>query len=135
MGNILRGDDGAGIYIIEKLSNNKNINTLKIESGIENYIGKIISKSPEVMIIFDAIHFNDRPGKIKIFPIDNLFNYPVISHGIPLEILINIFFRENIKRIYVVGIQPGSIKIGDHLSKRVKKNLDQLIKSIIKILG
>ncbi|MBM3421627.1 MAG: hypothetical protein FJY11_10900, partial [Bacteroidetes bacterium] len=61
VGNVLRSDDGAGVYIVSSIREGTGIATLLAEASIENYISKINSLSPDILIIADCIDFNREP--------------------------------------------------------------------------
>ena len=46
VGNVLRSDDGVGVYIVSAIRSHDNISTIIVETSIENYISKINSLSP-----------------------------------------------------------------------------------------
>ena len=49
IGNILKRDDGVGVYISHRIKATDLILTLTVETGIENYIGKINSLNPDLL--------------------------------------------------------------------------------------
>ncbi|MBP1667349.1 MAG: hycI [Bacteroidetes bacterium] len=51
IGNLLRSDDGAGVYISRNIVSSDNIDAITVETGIENYIGKINSLDPDILVL------------------------------------------------------------------------------------
>ena len=97
IGNILRGDDGLGPVLIERLTlrlqksaNLKgNIELVCFDAGTtpENYAGKIIKEKPGTILIVDALHLGKNPGDYEILKKKILLNavlLPMISRRICL---------------------------------------------------
>ena len=136
VGNILKGDDGAGVIIAENLKKKikrKDVEIINAESTPENWIGKIEKISPETLIIIDAVDFNSFPGDVKTFSIDEIEETTFTTHNFSFPFL----FR-NLKEkteILIIGIQPGKINIKEGISEEVKKGMEkaeEIIKSILK---
>ncbi len=53
IGNVLKSDDGAGVYISRNIRKRGNISSLTVEVSIENYIGKINSLDPDILVLID----------------------------------------------------------------------------------
>ena len=72
IGNVLKSDDGTGVYISRKIEVRDNISSLTVETSIENYIGKINSINPDILILVDndKITYSDEQ-RIK-YPIYDL---------------------------------------------------------------
>lgn len=66
IGNTMRGDDGAGPLVCQKLRRAK-ISAELIDAATvpENYIQPIIQKDPQNLLIVDAVNFGASPGQIK----------------------------------------------------------------------
>ena len=62
VGNVLKSDDGVGVYICKQIVPNNFILTLNVEMSIENYIGKIEKINPDLVIIIDSVDFNQNAG-------------------------------------------------------------------------
>ncbi len=58
IGNLLKMDDGVGVYISRKIRNKGNISSLTVETSIENYIGKINSLNPDILVLIDCVDSN-----------------------------------------------------------------------------
>jgi Ni,Fe-hydrogenase maturation factor len=65
IGNLLKRDDGVGVYISNRIKNRDNITSLTVETSIENYIGKINNLNPDVLVLlfcielkYDHVKFN-----------------------------------------------------------------------------
>ena len=126
IGNVLRKDDGAGVYISRNIRETEKISVLTVEVSIENYIGKINSLNPGLLILTDCMEFNQPPGTCRLIPLDKIVDQTFNTHNISLNRLGD-FFR---MPVYVLGIQPQSIEFGEHLSDSVKKSADRIVQAI-----
>ena len=129
LGNRLRGDDAAGLLLAEKVNNLK-YKVICAESGIENYIGKIIEAKADIIIIIDAVFLNEKIGSYKIFSSDFVQNNEIISHSLSFNILKDLIKSKIHSKIFFIGIQPKTIAIGDKPTLPVIKTINLLAKAI-----
>jgi hydrogenase 3 maturation protease len=128
IGNRLKGDDGVGSIIAEKLKEKireENLFVIDAENAPENYTGKIKEISPELLLIIDAVDFNSYPGDFRIFEIDEIKDTTVSTHNFSISLLKKFI---KVDEIYLLGIQPENISFGENLSERVKKSVEKIIK-------
>jgi hydrogenase 3 maturation protease len=131
VGNRIRGDDAAGPELIEILKKKPP----DIEKPIflfdggelpENYLIPIVNLKPNIVIIVDAVDFGGRPGAIKLFPIRQIPQGSFSTHRLSLRFLGSYLEKETEAKIFVLGIQPKSVNLGEKLSLKVKKALRDL---------
>lgn len=130
IGNTLKGDDGAGALICQRL---KDINPEQvIDAGTvpENYIQPIIKKTPKVLLILDAIDFGGCPGAVNIFKPEELNSLAVSTHTLSPRLFVDVICKSILPEVYFVGIQPGQTVLGRPLTPEV----EQAVKSLIEIL-
>lgn len=128
IGNILKKDDGAGVYISGKIKNNLNIKSLTVETSIENYIGKINSLNPDILILIDCVDFNLKAGTAKLLTLSQIHDMTFNTHNISLKRLAEFFNMP----VFILGIQPEIIGFGENISYLVKCVADNIIKQINK---
>jgi len=131
VGNVLRSDDGAGVYIVSSIKARGNFSTILVEASIENYISKINSLNPGILIIVDCVDFNREPGYAGLVPIDQIHEFNISSHNISLRRVADHLKME----IYVIGVQPADMKVGEHLTPPVKKASDEIINMLNELIG
>jgi len=127
MGNRLKGDDGVGSIIAEKLKEKirkENLFVIDAENAPENYTGKIKEISPELLLIIDAVDFGSYPGDFRIFEINEIKDTTVSTHNFSISLLKKFI---KVDEIYLLGIQPENISFGENLSERVKKSVEKII--------
>ncbi|MEO0138166.1 MAG: hydrogenase maturation peptidase HycI [candidate division WOR-3 bacterium] len=138
VGNIQRGDDGAGPLLINlfKTRIEKKENILLINSGEtpENFTGEIRKFQPDLVIIFDACIRSKKPGEIFIVNPEKIENEDISTHRLPLSMFVK-FLEETIPtRVIIIGIEPKNLNFGDGISPEVKKAVEALVWLLCKCL-
>jgi hydrogenase 3 maturation protease len=128
IGNLLKSDDGAGVYISSRIKKSFHISSLNVEVSIENYIGKINSLNPDILVLIDCVDMNSAPGTCKLLPVRLVKDLTFTTHNISLNRLSEFF----IMPVYILGIQPKKIDFGEKISYIVKDVADKLIQLINK---
>ncbi len=128
VGNVLKKDDGAGVYIATGIRDNGRISGLPVEMGIENHIGKINSLAPDILVIADAADFGRQPGFWRLAGVDEMTGLTTGTHNISFAKLSELFLMP----VYVLGVQPFDVTFGEEMSGPVikaVKNITELINS------
>jgi hydrogenase 3 maturation protease len=128
IGNLLRKDDGVGVYISRRISNKGTISALTVEASIENYIGKINQLNPEILVLIDCMDTQSPPGTFNLLTLNQIHDQTFNTHNISLKRLSEFFKMQ----VYVIGIQPESIDFGENISYLVKDVANKIIKQINK---
>ena len=134
IGNILKGDDGAGPLVCEQLKRS-NICAEVIDVGTvpENYIQQIIKKAPQNLLVVDAIDFGAPPGTIRMFEPEQLSSHVISTHSLSPRLFVDTVCRDISIDVYFIGIQPAQIQLGQSLSQQVSpaiKRLSQILADI-----
>ena len=131
IGNILKGDDGAGPLVCEQLKR-ANICADVIDAGTvpENYIQPIIKKAPQKLLIIDAIDFGATPGTIRIFEPDQLSSHVISTHSLSPRLFVDMVCQDINIDVYFVGIQPAQIQLGQSISQQVSLAIKQLSQTL-----
>jgi len=129
IGNLLKMDDGVGVYISKRIQNRANISSLTVEVSIENYIGKINRLDPDIVVLIDCTDLGSACGKFKLLSINQIHDLTFNTHSISLKRLSE-FFR---MPVYILGVQPENIDFGENLSYLVKNVADKIINHINKL--
>jgi len=130
VGNVLRSDDGVGVFIVSAIKKRGHISTILVEVSIENYIPKINSLSPDILIIVDCVDFNKKPGYADIIPVEQINEFNISSHNISLKRVSEFLKME----VYVLGIQPADLSVSENLTQLVRESADRIIKIINEIV-
>lgn len=126
IGNVLRSDDGVGVYISRKIKESGRIISITAETAIENYIGKINNLHPDILVLIDCADIKAKPGKYTLLDINEINDLTFNTHNISLKRLSEFFDM----KVYILGIQPEKLDFGEIISYFVKKNADLIVKLI-----
>jgi hydrogenase maturation protease len=126
IGNLLRQDDGAGVYISTRIRETDLIKVITPEVSIENYIGKINSIDHDILVLIDCVDMNRPAGSFDLIPVEQVKDLTFNTHNISLKKLSE-FFR---KEVLILAIQPESIAFGENLSYIVHAACNKIIEII-----
>lgn len=135
VGNIMRGDDGFGPALIERLIQSQpppdlkeKVRAVYIDAGSapENYLSEIVKEGPDTILIVDAVHLGLAPGEYEILKKPDIVNCGLTTHDISANILIDFLEKQTKAGIYLLGVQPKNISFGDEMSDEVKKALVEI---------
>ena len=126
VGHRLKSDDIIGIYICENLSSSERKEILIVESGIEKFVGKINSLTPDILVLVDCTDFNKEPGFVKLFTVDEIQDNSLHTHTISLGRISEFFEMQT----YILGIQPDFVGFGETISPSVQDRAQELINFI-----
>lgn len=126
IGNQLKKDDGVGVYISSNIKNTPKVSGLTVEVSIENYIGKINSLDPDILVLIDCVDMGCTPGTNKLISISQIHDLTFNTHNISLRKLSG-FFK---MKAYLLGIQPEKVDFGENISYLVKEEADKIINTI-----
>ena len=123
IGNVLKQDDGVGVYISRRIKPDEHIDVLTAEVSIENYIGKINSLNPDIVVIIDCVDTGSPPGTYKLLPVSDVHDLTFNTHNISLKRIAEFFPMP----VFILGIQPEKIDFGENISYLVKKVADKIL--------
>jgi hydrogenase maturation protease len=126
IGNLLKMDDGVGVYISNRIKNKGKVSTLTVEVSIENYVGKINSLNPDILVLIDCADLKSTAGTFRLLSLRQIQDLTFNTHSISLKRLSE-FFR---MPVYVLAIQPEIIDFGENLSYLIKNVADRIINQI-----
>jgi hydrogenase 3 maturation protease len=126
IGNLLKQDDGIGVYISQRIKESETVGVITVEVSIENYISKINSVDYETLVLIDCADIGKPPGSYELLPVDKIRDMTFNTHNISLK-RISEFFRND---VMVLAIQPERVDFGENLSYLVKEAGNKIIDTI-----
>lgn len=135
IGNSLKGDDGAGPAVYEKLKGRITAEVIDAGTVPENYIEKIIAKAPANLIIIDTADFGSPPGTIKLLNPHELQSAAISTHTVSAALFLERITARIEVEIYFIGIQPARLSLGLGLSLQADGATDKLDELFIKAFG
>jgi hydrogenase 3 maturation protease len=133
VGNILKGDDGAGPKVCELLKGIACVEVIDGGTAPENYIGPIVAKAPEVLLIVDAMDFGASPGTTKIFNPAQLGKSALSTHYLSPRVLVDMINAQIDVQVLLIGVQPAQVHLGKPLSPKVAQAVSFLADTIASI--
>ena len=130
VGNTLRGDDGFGPALIEKLKDETEFTCIDDGSAPENYIGKISKENPDTVIIVDAAHLDRAPGEYDILEKNDIMNSGLTTHDLSPNMFIEYLEKETGADIYMLAVQPENVSFGEEMSENVRKAVGEILEAI-----
>jgi len=138
VGSEYRGDDVAGLLVIQQIKKKKTKRVVKIFEGAtapENLTGEIIKFKPDHIVIIDSADFCKTPGTVKILDSDQIEGVSFSTHQLPLKMMVTYLEQSCGCEVTVIGIQPKKLDFDAPVSKQVEKAVKDFSKSISEILG
>ena len=132
IGNNHKGDDGIGPDIIKKIKEAKlPINAIDCGLMPENHFKEIASYKPKSVVFIDAVSMNKEPGSYDFFETTQIENFTPSTHGISIGMIAEYLNTELGAKVYLLGIQPKSLKKGEGLSIEASKAVVALTNVVI----
>jgi len=135
IGNDLRGDDGFGSILVKGLKGRVRGTVFDGGRAPENYIGKIIREKPDTILIVDALDMGGKPGEMVVWEPKRLRKGEFSTHHLSLSLLASMIQSETGAKLFIIGVQPARIKLGEGLSPPVERALEKLKATLEEILA
>ncbi len=133
VGNRMRGDDSAGSLLIDKIQNCKNFVCLDCGIVPENYLEKVVTADPDILLIVDAINFCGSQGEIRVFNPNDIDSGGLSTHSLSLRMVCDYLKSRMDVRIYLLGIQPKDTGFHDGLSETVNASVESLATTLCEL--
>ncbi len=139
VGNILLGDEGVGVRVVEKIRNEHTLpDDVEVMDG--GTLGLTLIpylEGREAVFIVDAVDRGGRPGELYRIDgddMDEVYNSRKLSaHQIGLREILGLSRLQNFlpERVCLFGIQPQAVEVGLDLSGPVSSRVDELIEILL----
>ena len=138
IGNEIKGDDALGAIIAQKSSSlfDKNESIAVFDGGTvpENYTGLIRKENPTHIILVDAVDMKKEPGYIRVVKKEEIANYNISTHAMPVSFLIKYMETTVSAQIILIGIQPKSMGFAEPISKEVEESIEEVVAAFDKLI-
>ena len=127
VGNVMKGDDGAGPEVVaELIRRGFELPCVDATEVPENYAGWVPKQDLEAVVFVDAVDFGGEPGECRVIPFEHLMISASNTHRMSLHYTVMFLRDEWEGDAILVGVQPGSMKLGDGLSAEAVKGVEML---------
>jgi hydrogenase 3 maturation protease len=133
VGNPMRGDDGLGPALAERLQSKVRATVINAEEVPENYLGKIVAAQPQVVMIVDALDIGLSPGDVALVEVDRLGGASPSTHSASLSLCGQYLRKETQADVFLLGVQPLQTGLGAPLSPAVEATIN-LIENVLQQL-
>jgi hydrogenase 3 maturation protease len=129
VGNPLRGDDGVGLAIVAKLrrrlgARSGNLRIHEPSSMPERLLSRLALEGRRV-VLFDAVEAASPGGQIVCSKLSETKYGYFATHNVPLKLIPGLESRP--EEIYIVGVQPESMEVGEGLSPAATKAAESIV--------
>ena len=134
IGNVMKGDDGFGPALIEKLKGTVRATCIDAGTSLENYTAVIARENPDTVLLVDAVHMDLPSGKYEILESKDIVKSGFTTHDISPRMFIEYLENQTKANIFLLGVQPEHVSFGEEMSdgvKRAVKEVSQLIREAI----
>ena len=136
LGNYLRGDDGIGPVIIQKLEEyHRSLQIKLVDAGSDAFtvLNYLLGSDP--VLIIDCARMGEKPGTVqKIIPENTKFStldMGISLHGYHLAELWQIARSMGVKtRLSIIGIEPDAVEFNSGLSGAVEKSIPIILQMV-----
>ena len=126
IGNALRGDDGFGPALIERLQGKVGFVCIDAGSAPENFVGRIVKEQPDTILLADVVHLDLEPGKYRILEPADILKCGLTTHDMSSRMLIEFLQHQTRAKICMLGVQPQHVSLGEPMSACVRKTLNEI---------
>ncbi len=125
IGNVLRCDDGAGVYIVNHLMESPHISKILVEVSLENYVSRINKAKPDLLVLVDCIDFGREPGYVGLLLPEDTFESTVNTHHLTLRRITEFFDMR-----YSSSHTTFRLKVGEEMTAEVVKSADKMVRML-----
>jgi hydrogenase maturation protease HycI len=106
IGNPCRGDDAAGSFVAQQISDARGVRVIDAQDVPENYLRQVVDQGPDTVVLIDSVELHSAPGSVALLDKGQVAGYCPSTHRAPLSLLMDYLERETHARIFLVAIQP-----------------------------
>lgn len=134
IGNVLNGDDGAGVHTIYALRANLADlpHLFLVEAGLapENFTGPLRRFKPDLILMVDASWMEAAPGSIEVVDWSKAQGFSASTHSLPLSIVCDYMQKELGCPILLLCIQAYQTETLTPLHPAVQDAIEQIASGI-----
>ncbi len=136
IGNVLMGDDGAGVRVLELLPDH--VPKIDLATGGMRLLHKL--EGLTTAIIVDAVDFGGKPGEVTVFlpeMVNSLKNTGYSLHDIDILKVIELAkeLGQCPNNLFIVAVQPSRMGYSEGLSPEVEAALPKMASEIMVLVN
>jgi len=126
IGNVLKGDDGAGPLLCEHLAGRVSAKVIDAGTVPENHVRPIVTGQPDHLLIVDAVDFGETPGTLRLFEPQDINSFAFSTHALSPRLFLDVLRSETGADICLIGIQPSHTEFGRPVCPAVQESVRML---------
>jgi len=136
IGNVDLGDDAVGVRLAERLQRAGFPSAMMAGTAPENIAGALVRGNYDHVVFLDAVDFGAAPGSVVLMDATEIKSkFPQVStHKISLGMTARVIESESQTRVWLLGVQPASLRTGLEMSGPVKQTLKLLAGLLTEVL-
>jgi hydrogenase maturation protease len=137
VGSEVRQDDAVGIQVVSSLlkrmgqSPRRGVRIHPPSRSPERLLSDLASRGERV-VVFDAVEARREPGSIVFARLSETKFGFFATHNLPLRLLPGV--SEHQDAVFVVGVQPEAMDVGEGLSKTVMASSERLVAAVTRLV-
>ena len=127
LGNYFRGDDSAGLILIDRLTGIRlppGWKLLKCYETPENYLESLTGAGADTPLFIDTVR--TIAGELKLFTVDEITDFSFSTHSFGLSSIIEYILKQRDFRIFMIGMKPHDLTIRTGISERMQRTVNFL---------
>ncbi len=135
LGNMDRGDDGAGVLVAQELKKPFPRFSFSEHDGVEGTVLDISETPGDLTVFFvDAANMGERPGTVKVVRKDDIDEKEITTHRVAVSLMASLLEREG-KRSAVICIQPGLIEFRGRMTEPVESAVKAVVGALASVMS
>ena len=135
IGNILMGDDGAGVKVLNLLPDS--VSKIELATGGMTLLHKL--ENLDMAILCDAVDFDGQPGEVRVFRPEEVDSIKTLGYSLhDIDILKVLELAKKMgqlpETVFIAAIQPVNLEFSEVLSPEVEANLPELASKIMNLI-
>jgi len=137
IGNVLKGDDGVGPYVVGLLvkhadeehagTPSQRISAIDCGTVPENYTGVVRRLHPDHLVLVDAADMGLEAGAVRTIAADMIGALGLSTHSMPLSMFMS-YVEKLVGRTTLVGVQPKTMNLGADMCQQVRTAGEEVAK-------
>ncbi len=135
VGQALRGDDAAGMVVVQRLRPAESVLVLEGGTAPENLTGALRSFAPQIVLLIDAAQLGLESGTVRWLDAQAIGGLSASTHSLPLSLL-TLYLQEAFRcTVGLIAIQMGQNALDTPLSPSVAQAVESVAMGLQAALG
>lgn len=134
IGNRMRGDDGLGPALIDRLQGRVAAVLIDCAEVPERYLGAIAEQAPQSVLLIDAVDLGAAPGSVAVLGAGELPDRLSTTHNTSLGLLMHYLEAEAGAGVTLLAVQPAQLECDSPVSPQVEASVDALADLLAEVM-